>query len=53
LHRQAHTREFLRISGEAETQYWVDPTSPQVNGDRLGLALHTWVGEDDSTLRLA
>jgi len=53
LHRRAHTRDFLHMSGEAKTTYWMDPTAPQIDGEGLGLAFHTWVGEDESTLRLA
>lgn len=53
LHRRVHTRDFLRMPGEADTVYWVDPSAPQIDGDCLGLAFHTWVGEDDSALRLA
>lgn len=53
LHRRVHTRDFLRVSGESETQFWVDPTVPAVDGDHLGLIFHTWVGDDESVLRLA
>jgi len=53
LRRRVHSREFLRFAGEPEMCFWIDPTAPEVNGDRLGLAFHTWVGDDDSTLRLA
>jgi len=53
LHRRVHSRDFLRFAGEPEMQFWTDPTAPKVNGDPLGLVFHTWVGDDDSTLRLA
>ncbi len=53
LRRRVHAREFLRMPGEEAPLFWVDPTAPQIDGDRLGLAFHTWIGEDDSILRLA
>lgn len=53
LHPRVHTRDFLRFAGEEAPQYWVDPSSPVANGDHLGLAFHSWVGDDESTLRLA
>lgn len=53
LHRRIHTRDFLRFEGEPPMRYWIDPTSPVIKGDHLGLAFHTWVGEDESALRLA
>lgn len=53
LHRRVCTRDFLRMSEEPPPVYWVDPTSPTLDGDHLGLAFHSWVGEDESTLRLA
>jgi CRISPR-associated protein Cas5t len=53
LPRRVHTRDFLRFSDQPPETYWVDPTTPQFKGDYLGLAFHTFVGDDDSTLRLA
>lgn len=53
LHRRVHSRDLLRFAGEEELSFWVDPTSPAMEGDHLGLLFHTWVGEDESVLRLA
>ncbi len=53
LHRRVHSRDFLQVAGEPDMQFWVDPTSTPVNGDLLGLVFHSWVGEDESALRLA
>lgn len=53
LHRRVHTRDFLCFEGEPPMRFWIDPTSPVIKGDHLGLAFHTWVGEDESALRLA
>ncbi|MBC7105385.1 MAG: CRISPR-associated protein Cas5 [Firmicutes bacterium] len=47
LHRRVHTGEFLRYQGEPAPAFWVDPTSPEIRGDRLGLIFHRWVGEDE------
>jgi CRISPR-associated protein Cas5t len=53
LHRRVHTRNLVWLSNEPKPSFWADPTEPQVDGDALGLAFHTWVGEDDSVLRLS
>ncbi len=53
IHRRVHTRDFLRYAGEEEPSFWVDPESEEVGGDLLGLAFHTWVGKDESTVPLA
>ncbi len=47
LHRRVHSRDFLRFQGEPPFTFWIDPTSPEIDGDRLGLSFHTWVGEDE------
>lgn len=48
LNRRVHSSEFLRFAGLAvETEFWIDPTSPESNGAHLGLAFHTFVGEYD------
>ena len=52
LERRIHTRDFLHFSDDPEPRYWIDPTTPRVNGDNLGVVLHSWVGEDDSLLHL-
>ncbi len=43
LMRRRHSRDFLRYEAEAPLEYWVDPTSPEIEGDRLGLFFHGWV----------
>lgn len=53
LRRRVHSRDFLRWEGEPPPRFWVDPTAPEVEGDRLGLAFHAWEGEDESLPRLA
>lgn len=49
LHRRVHSRDFLRFQGEPPFTFWIDPTSPEIDGDHLGLVFHSWVGEDDSS----
>lgn len=43
LHRKVHTQELLLLGGEEPPEYWVDPTTQEVNGTHLGLFFHTWV----------
>lgn len=46
LKRRVHSDRFLQFEDlPTDTEFWVDPTSPEVNGDHLGLAFHTFVGE--------
>ncbi len=53
LERRVHTRNFLLFSEDPEPRYLIDPTGPVINGDPLGVILHTWIGEDDSFIKLA
>ncbi len=53
LHRRVHSRDLLRFGGEQETTFWIDPTSPVIEGDHLALLFQTWVGEDESIPQLA
>lgn len=52
LKRRVHSSEFLYFADlPVETEFWVDPTSPEENGVHLGLTFHTFVGEyDDNPL---
>lgn len=48
LKQRVRTSEFLHFAGvPVESEFWVDPTSPEDDGDHLGLAFHTFVGEYD------
>ncbi|MGQ9586591.1 MAG: CRISPR-associated protein Cas5 [Anaerolineae bacterium] len=53
LHHRVHADQLLRVAGEPEPTWWVDPTSPEADGDRLGLVFLSWVGERDETFQLA
>lgn len=45
LHRRVHARDFVRYEKEPAPLFWVDPASPEIDGDRLGLIFHRWVGD--------
>jgi CRISPR-associated protein Cas5t len=48
LKRRVHSTEFLHFAGlPVETEFWVDPASPEGNGAHLGLPFHTFAGEYD------
>lgn len=54
LKQQIHTSEFLDFPDfPGENQFWTDPTSPEDDGDHLGLVFHTFVGEYDDGPYLA
>lgn len=55
LRRRVHSWDFLRFQGEPPFSFWVDPTAPEVDGDRLGVVFHSWVGDDgqNSTFPMA
>lgn len=50
FHRRIHTRELLRYADEEPPRYFIDPESPEIEGDFLGLFFHSWVDEDGSSL---
>lgn len=48
------SRDFLWFASRpAELRYWIDPDSPEVRGERRGVAWLGFVGEDDETFLLA
>lgn len=50
LHRRVRwgdPSDFLRFETDRPMKFWVDPTAPEVDGHRLGLFFHTWLGEED------
>ncbi len=54
LKQRIHTRNFNNFATlPADSQFWIDPTSAADNGDHLGLAFHTFVGEYDDSPYLA
>jgi CRISPR-associated protein Cas5t len=47
LHQRVHLKDFIHYESEPTFELWVDPTSPEINGDRLGLLFHCWLGEEE------
>ena len=45
--------DFLWFDKQPSGEYWVDPTSPQVNGAQRGLAFLSFVGDLDETINVA
>ncbi|MDZ7305282.1 MAG: CRISPR-associated protein Cas5 [candidate division KSB1 bacterium] len=43
LPTRVHTSEFLRLDGDSPRAYWLDPESPEVKGDKLGLVFQSFV----------
>lgn len=43
----------LQFSHLSYGPYWIDPASPEIDGDRLGLAFHTFTGKEDDSLDMA
>lgn len=42
LHHRVSSRDMVRYQGEEEL-FWVDPSSPEIDGEHLGLVFHSWV----------
>jgi CRISPR-associated protein Cas5t len=54
LNRRVRSTEFLQYTNlGTESDFWVDPTSPEDKGAQMGLAFHTFVGEYDDTPLMA
>jgi len=54
LNRRVLSDQFWQFANlPADTEFWIDPTSPEVDGAHLGLAFHTFVGEYDDTPLMA
>ncbi|MCI0575422.1 MAG: CRISPR-associated protein Cas5 [Chloroflexi bacterium] len=50
--RISSSRDFLWFGSKpAEEQYWIDPTSPEIAGEQLGLAFLSFVGEDSEEFK--
>jgi CRISPR-associated protein Cas5t len=54
LNQRLSSTEFIHYDGKTDdTEFWIDPTSPQVENAHLGLWFHKFVGEYDDQPRLA
>lgn len=52
LHHRVHSRDLLRFQDE-KLSFWIDPSSPEIDGDQLGLIFHSWVDGDENIGELA
>lgn len=54
LNRRINNTEFIKYEGNLDyNDFWIDPTSPQVENAHLGLWFHKFVGEYDDQPSLA
>lgn len=53
IQERIHNNQFLWFGTKPQEQYWIDPTTPEKKGDRLGLQFLNFVGEDDEITALA
>jgi CRISPR-associated protein Cas5t len=55
LKERAHLpdEDGLRFGDQKGISCWIDPTTPEVKGAHLGLAFHSFVGEEDGAFALA
>ncbi|MFB3765492.1 MAG: CRISPR-associated protein Cas5 [Methanotrichaceae archaeon] len=54
LNRRVHSEEFIHYEGKPEgAEFWIDPTSDQVEMAHLGLWFHKFVGEYDGIPNMA
>lgn len=43
----------IRFDGLTAASFWIDPTTPSIKGDHLGLAFHRFVGDENDACGLA
>lgn len=53
VQERIHSSQFLWFGDQPQEQYWVDPASPAIKGDQLGLHFLSFVGEEDDVTTLA
>lgn len=53
VQERVHSHQFLWFGSKPHEQYWVDPTTPEIKGDQLGLQFLSFVGEEDELTALA
>jgi hypothetical protein len=46
LQDRVSSSEFFEFSDRSNGPYWVDPTTPKIEGAHLGLAFLSFTGED-------
>jgi CRISPR-associated protein Cas5t len=47
------SKNFFTYGVQSKQRYWIDPTTPEVEGLHLGLIFHSFTGDDGETLTLA
>ena len=53
VQERIHNYQFPWFGNKPQEQYWVDPTTPEIKGDQLGLQFLGFVGEEDGLAALA
>lgn len=53
IQERLHSSQFLWFGTKPQEWYWIDPTTPEKKGDKLGLQFLSFVGEEDETATLA
>jgi len=53
LQERVFSHRFVEFSGRPNGPYWVDPTTPELEGAHLGLAFLSFTGEDGDHLQVA
>ena len=51
LKNRVHSKNFWSL--DEQRTFWIDPTSPQVDGAYMGLMFHTFIGEQYESFSLA
>jgi CRISPR-associated protein Cas5t len=47
IQERIHSSQFLWFGTKPQERYWIDPTTPEKKGDKLGLQFLSFVGEED------
>jgi len=54
IHDRIDSRQnFLWFGEDKSVNYWIDPTSPQIDGAFLGLAFLSFIGDKDETIYIS
>jgi CRISPR-associated protein Cas5t len=53
LQERVFSADFFKFGDQPNGPYWVDPTTPEVEGMHLGLAFLSFTGEDGDRLKVA
>lgn len=48
-----HNHQFLWFGNKPKEAYWIDPTAPEIKGNKLGLQFLSFVGETDEITAVA